>query len=92
MAPPPSDPRRPRISAQAKDKDVVQEAGRLLCVKPLIENRQNPNWSPVWRVIQRGRRAAALMMALEPLLGVRRSEQIHAAIASTTQPRETTYP
>jgi hypothetical protein len=85
MAPPPSDPRRPRISAQARDKDVVAEAGRLFRIKPVFDKsvqRRNPSWSAIWRVLLQGNRAIGLMLALEPLMGVRRRDQIRAAVTT----------
>ncbi len=85
LAPPPSDPRRPRISAQAKDKDVVAEASRLCGVTP---SRHHPTqarsrgWSPTWRLLLRGTRAALLMDSLKPLLGARRQRQVESALGA----------
>lgn len=89
MAPPPSDPRRPRISAQARDRDVVTEAGRLLQIEPVLEGPRKPQWSRIWRVLLRGHRAAVSMLALEPLMSSRRRGQIQNAIAATI--KATTY-
>lgn len=88
MAPPPSNPRCPRISAQAKDRDVVWEAARLMQIRPGFEKSRRPHWSPIWRVLLQGRRAVALMLALEPLLGRRRRTQIQCAITATVQATE----
>ncbi len=88
MAPPPSKPRCPRISAQAKDKDVVLEAARLMQIKPGFEKSRKPQWSSTWRVLLQGRRAITLMLALEPLLGERRRAQIQCAITATVQATE----
>jgi len=85
QAPPPSKPRCPRISGQAKDRDVVAEAGRLLQIKPTLEKARREHWSPIWRVLLQGRRAVALMLKLEPLMGKRRGEQIQGAIAATAR-------
>jgi hypothetical protein len=85
QAPPPSKPRCPRISVQAKDRDVVAEAGRLLQIKPTLEKARREHWSPIWRVLLQGRRAVALMLTLESLMGKRRREQIQAAIAATAR-------
>jgi hypothetical protein len=85
LAPPPSDPRRPRISAQSKDKDVVAEASRLCGVTP---SRHNPErarlrgWSPTWRLLLRGTRAVLLMQSLNPLLGIRRQRQVESALSA----------
>ena len=82
-APPPSDPRRPRIVAQARDEDVVAEAGRLLRVKPYYENSERikaHGWSPMWRLLLQGGRAEELMEALKPVMGARRTAQIDSAL------------
>jgi hypothetical protein len=83
LAPPPSNLGRPRISGQARDRDVVSEVGRLLKIKPILDcsgQLRNPEWSAMWRVLLQGRRAAALMLAVEPLMGRRRQEKIRAAL------------
>jgi len=85
LAPPPSDPRRPRISGQARDRDVVTEVGRLFQIKPVFDpsgKRRNPTWSVMWRVLVQGQRAITLMLALEPLMGQRRREKIRTAITA----------
>jgi hypothetical protein len=83
LAPPPSNLGRPRISGRARDKDVVSEVGRLLRIKPIFDRSnhlRNPEWSAMWRVLLQGRRAAALMLAVEPLMGLRRQEKIRTAL------------
>jgi hypothetical protein len=83
LAPPPSNVGRPRISGQARDKDVVAEVGRLFRIKALLDRSgqlRNPEWSAMWRVLLQGQRAAALMLALEPLMGRRRQEKIRRAL------------
>jgi hypothetical protein len=83
LAPPPSNLGRPRISGQARDKDVVSEVGRLLRIKPIFDRSgqlRNPEWSAMWRVLLQGRRAAVLMLALKPLVGRRRQEKIRVAL------------
>jgi hypothetical protein len=83
MAPPPSDPRRVRISAQAKDQDVVSEASRLCRVTPSYDyskRTRSRGWSPTWRLLVRGSRAALFMKRLSPILGVRRNHQIASAL------------
>lgn len=85
MAPPPSDCGRPRISGITRDRDVGNETGRLLRVKPCYENSERirtRGWSPTWRLLTRGRPAAILMHALAPLLGNRRRKQIAVALTS----------
>jgi hypothetical protein len=83
LAPPPSDPRRARVSAQAKDRDVVAEAARLCGVTPShhdSERARSRGWSPTWRLLLRGTRAAMFMRQLEPVLGNRRKQQIELAL------------
>jgi hypothetical protein len=83
VAPPPSDPRRPRIAGVTSDHDVVVEVARLLAVTPTStdQNRtQTQGWSPTWRVLKRGQGAVRLMQALKPLMGRRRTEQIDEAL------------
>lgn len=84
LAPPPSDPRRPRISAQAKDQDVVAEAARLCRVTPSHDRSKRilaKGWSPTWKVLVRGARAITFMLALKPGLGARRRKQIESALS-----------
>jgi hypothetical protein len=83
MAPTPSDPQRVRISAQAKDHDVVSEASRLCRVTPSYDyskRARSRGWSPTWRLLMRGRRAALFMERLSPILGARRKRQIASAL------------
>lgn len=84
MAPPPSDRRRPRISALAKDRDVVERATRLCRVTPThdcSERILSRGWSPTWRLLVRGSRATSLMLAIKPALGIRRKRQIDNALS-----------
>jgi hypothetical protein len=82
-APPPSDPRRPRIAGQSRDRDVVFEVARLMDITPSADKSERTRihgWSPTWKVLLRGSRAIALMQALEPIMGTRRVRQIHSAL------------
>jgi len=86
LAPPPSDPRRPRIQAVSRDRDVVYEAARLLDIKPLHRrDPRNPSWSPLWSVMKAGDRARTLMKALRSLMGQRRCAQIEFALQSSAE-------
>lgn len=85
LRPPPSDPGRPRIAAQSCDRDVVEEAGRLLGVASSRSHDSRArarNWSPIWRVMVSGRRAVDLMRTMETIMRVRRRRQIRAALES----------
>lgn len=82
---PPSDPRRPRITAQTRDGDVANEVGRLLQVTPWFshaDRERRRGWSPMWGLLRRGQIAVKLMKALHPLMGARRRSQIEAALAA----------
>jgi len=84
MAPPPSDRRRPRISAQATDRDVVERAARLCRVTPAYDHSErilSKGWSPTWRLLVRGGKAVSLMHAIKPALGIRRTRQIETALS-----------
>lgn len=83
--PPPSDPKRPRISAETRDWDVAREVGRLLRVTPTFSYSalaRRRGWSPTWKILRRGKSAVALMQALHPLMGSRRQSQIESALAA----------
>lgn len=85
LAPPPSDPRRPRISGKSRDRDVVAEVGRLLRVSPSrtdVARTRKHGWSPTWGVQKAGLGAILIMRALEPIMGERRSAQILRALAA----------
>jgi hypothetical protein len=83
MAPPPSDPRRVRITATTCDADVADEAGRLLGVTPRLSTRARRHGRlPLWGLLRRGGRAVELMKALYPVMGLRRRKQIDRALAA----------
>ena len=85
VSPPPSDPRRARISGVTCDADVAGEVGRLLDVRPRLSHSPREarlGRAPIWQVLRRGARALELMKALRPLMGVRRREQIDRALAA----------
>lgn len=87
MKPPPSDPRRPRISAEVRDADVATEVGRLLDVTPTRQEARRFGWSDTFRVLKRGGGAIALMEALAPIMGARRIRQIQEAIRAAERAR-----
>jgi hypothetical protein len=83
LAPPPSDRRRPRIQAQSVDRDVIDRVAALFGVTPTV--RVDPRglkrgWSPMFEALARGVRATEVMMAIEPLMGLRRRTQIQRAV------------
>ena len=83
LAPPPSDPRRPRISAVSRDLDVIARVARVFGVTPAGANDRRARergWSPLFGVLYRGSRAAALMSAIVPMMGSRRRAQIERAL------------
>jgi hypothetical protein len=79
VAPPPSNPRHPRIAAMCCDLDVMEEVGRLLNVTPSRRPGRN-GWSPTWHVTKVGSRAIELARAIQPMMSHRRSVQITHAI------------
>jgi hypothetical protein len=91
LAPPPSDPRRPRISGTTRDLDVIAEVGRLLHIKPgrkMDRRAAARGWSPAWRILRQGKAAAALMDAIKPIMGERRSGQIDRALEAARPPSQ----
>jgi hypothetical protein len=85
LAPPPSDPRRVRISGVTRDADVASEVARLLRVSPLLlhtARERRLGRRPLWRLLRRGSHAVAWMNALHPLMGARRQAQIESALAA----------
>ena len=84
MAPPPSDPRRPRIAGVSRDRDVIDRVAKSLRISPYAQReprRLSRGWSICWRVCKAGGGAVALMEALHPLMGTRRTAQIDAALS-----------
>ncbi len=82
-APPPSNPRRPRISGTCCDLDVITEVGRILGTAPTrvdIRRAHFHGWSPTWRILQAGLSAMLVMEAIRPLMGRRRTAQIGRAL------------
>ena len=71
------------ISLQMADEDVVARAATLLgaTYRKWISPR-NATWKPVFIVNIRGRRAVAIMNAVLPYMGKRRTERIQQALAS----------
>lgn len=78
----PSDPGSVKISMMSTDKDIVERVATLIgnkCSSAQFDGR-NPNWKPAYQIQVRGRRAAALMRRLYPLMGKRRQGQILRAL------------
>jgi hypothetical protein len=83
VAPPPSSPRLPRVAFDSCDRDVVEEAARLLRVavsKKGDARTKQRGWSTVWRGLSNGGRAVTLMRAIHPMVSQRRSGQITHAL------------
>jgi hypothetical protein len=81
MAASPSAPHSPRVSLNMTDSDVVARAAAL--VGPLHIQKRAPRlskWKASYAWVLRGQRAVKLMRLLRPLMGLRRREQIDAAI------------
>ena len=87
MAPPPSDPKRPRVTSETVDRDIAERAGSLVGVTPQFhfpQRARERGWSPMWRILVRGKRASSLMRAIFDLCGERRRKQIERALETTT--------
>jgi hypothetical protein len=83
LAPPPSNPRLPRVAFSSCDRDVVEEAARLLHVavsKDGDARAERRGWSTIWRALSNGGRAVALMQAIRPMMSQRRAAQIAYAL------------
>jgi hypothetical protein len=95
LAPPPSDPRRPRVVAQSRDLDVVARAAQLVGVSPIPTSdarRRNRGWSLTYEVLKRGQGAVELMRALRPVMGARRQTQIDRALSPDSGQSLTNHP
>src|SRR6266540_3447815 len=82
-APPPSNPRYPRVLATSCDLDVIEEAARLLAVTPSRRGDTRGakrGWSPAWRLIRVGSGAIKLARAIQPMMSQRRTVQITRAL------------
>ena len=87
LAPPPSDPRRARVTGVTRDLDVIGRVARILGVTPTHEARDRSRergWSPLFRILCRGSRAVELMNAIEPIMGTRRRAQIRRALSAVS--------
>ena len=88
VAPPPSDPRRPRIVGSTRDRDVIDRVGRLLRIKPQSKydlRAEERGWSPTYTVLKQGGGAVMLMLEVAPIMGRRRSGQITAALDAAAE-------
>ena len=92
VAPPPSDPRRPRIIGEPGDADVIREVARLLDLTPtpwFPARARRRGWARTGRVLRQGGHAVRLMSELAPLVGARRQSQIDRAIRAAVLTVET---
>lgn len=81
MKGPPSEPNKPRIQVQMTDLDVLERAAPLLYSKVLGPfKRKNENAKLQYAVKIRGKKAADLMKEMRPHMGIRRQQQIDAAL------------
>ena len=88
LAPPPRDPRRPRVSGFTRDFDVITRVADILGVtagRHKDRRSSERGWSPLFRVLCRGSRAIELMRAIEPMMGARRRAQIRRALSAVSQ-------
>lgn len=84
--------RYPKITVNMTDKDVIASAAKMFGTSVYVMPQYNPNLKPQWRATVQGSRAAALMRAVLPWMGNRRSARIGQILdeydqAETTQSR-----
>ncbi len=93
IAPPPSEPNKPRISIAMTDKDIIKRVANLFGLSYIYESKdkRSSKWKPYFQVVFKGKRAAVLMRSLQPLMGERRRQQIDEALKDFV-PREPGYP
>lgn len=74
--------RYPRIRVQMTDRDTVERVAHLLGTTVRLSLRQAPA-SPTWNAELSGDRAGAVMAALLPFMGTRRSQRIAEVLAAS---------
>jgi hypothetical protein len=84
MTGPPSSPRRPVISINMNDEDVVARLGRIFARKVYVVRPRSIRWQTSYQVRVQGADAVRWMTLLRPLMGSRRQAQIDRALASYT--------
>lgn len=79
---PPSKPNTPRIRVEMTDRDVIQRAARLMEVRSIHRGHRHPElgWKPSYSIMLKGVRSVRMMLALRPLMGELRREQIDRAL------------
>ncbi|WP_424936649.1 MULTISPECIES: hypothetical protein [Bacteria] len=70
-----------RVRVQMTDRDIVQRAARLMGTGERLSLRQAPA-SPTWNAEVSGERAEAVMAAVLPHMGARRSRRIAEVLAA----------
>ena len=79
----PKRPPYPRIRIRMTDEDVVARAGKLMGKEPRRGHtpfQQARGWQPTYEVAIQGAKAVAMMEAVLPFMGHRRSEKIRALL------------
>lgn len=84
LCPPPSMPNQPAVALAMTDEDIVARAALLLEAKYMTLPRRQSHHKVVYVVRVRGHRAVETMEALEPHMGLRRRQQIDAALKLRT--------
>lgn len=83
--------RYPRIRIAMADRDVVERVASLMGCTVRMSMREAP-YTPLWHAEVQGARAEAVMRAVLPYMGARRSARIarvlaHSPVTSKTPPR-----
>jgi hypothetical protein len=76
----PSSPRRPQISVEMTDEDVVAHVAAVLGVTYFSVAPRRQPWKPSYRLAIRGAPAVRVMQAIRPFMGARRQLQIDKAV------------
>jgi len=64
------------------DEDIIARLAKLFGLSYCEMSRQQQHYKRAWLVQVRGKRARKWMQTLRPLMGIRRKQQIDAALAS----------
>lgn len=76
----------PRVRVQMTDRDIIDRAGRLMGTTTRLSLREAPA-SPTWNAEVSGPRAEAVMTAVLPYMGARRSRRIAEVLAAAAYHR-----
>lgn len=76
----PTEPRTPKLVISMTDQDVIQAVANLLGAT-VIQCKRGTHLKKIYRTGLRGGSAVSLMRLMQPLMGIRRQQQIEHAVA-----------